>query len=159
MRSPDLIDQVTDDAGVSTFINQDKVRARCRNRSGRTAGRASACAAASPGRKEKDDGSELVDSPNWLGKVVLGVPSRLRLDGERRGSRRIVAQRRQRPVPGYGIVNLSVFSAPAAFRAVQPVDLQSRRQKYDDPTSSYMLHESIEQNGRQFRFALDALPP
>ena len=23
--------------------------------------------------------------------------------------------------------------------------------KYDDPTSNYMLHESIEQNGRQFR--------
>lgn len=101
---------------------------------------------------EKDDGSELVDSPNWLGKVVLGVPIAFgwTASGEILG----VAAREgdNGPVPGYGIVNLSVFSAPAARFGQFSLSIYNLGdKKYDDPTSNYMLHNSIEQNGRQFR--------
>jgi outer membrane receptor protein involved in Fe transport len=150
----DLIDQVTDDAGVSTFINQDKVHARGVEveAENRWAGGVSLRGSVAWQESEKDDGSELVDSPNWLGKVVLGVPIAFgwTASGEILG----VAAREgdNGPVPGYGIVNLSVFSAPAARFGQFSLSIYNLGdKKYDDPTSNYMLHESIEQNGRQFR--------
>ncbi len=150
----DLIDQVTDDAGVSTFINQDKVHARGVEieAENRWAGGVSLRGSIAWQESEKDDGSELVDSPHWLGKVVLGVPvafgwtasSELLGVSSRKGE--------NGPVPGYGIVNLSVFSAPAARFGQFSLSIYNLGdKKYDDPTSSYMQHESIEQNGRQFR--------
>ena len=45
-----------------------------------------------------------------------------------------------------------MFSAPAARFGQFSLSIYNLGdKKYDDPTSSYMLHESIEQNGRQFR--------
>ena len=150
----DLIDQVTDESGVSTFINQDKVHARGAEveAENRWAGGVSLRGSVAWQESEKSDGSELVDSPNWLGKVVLGVPVAFgwTASGEVLG----VAARKgdNGPVPGYGIVNLSVFSAPAARFGQFSLSIYNLGdKKYDDPTSSYMLHESIEQNGRQFR--------
>ena len=55
-------------------------------------------------------------------------------------------------VSGYGVANLSVSSAPAARFGQFSLSIYNLGdKKYDDPTSSYMLHESIEQSGRQFR--------
>ena len=150
----DLIDQVTDDAGVSTFINQDKVHARGVevDAENRWAGGVSLRGSIAWQESETDDGSALVDSPTWLGKVVLGVPVAFgwTASGEILG----VSSRNgdNGDVPGYGIVNLSVFSAPAARFGQFSLSIYNLGdKKYDDPTSHYMPHESIEQDGRQFR--------
>ena len=150
----DLIDQVTDDSGISTFINQDKVHARGVevDAENRWAGGVSLRGSIAWQESEKEDGSELVDSPRWLGKVVLGVPVAFgwTASGEILG----VSSRKgdNGNVPGYGIVNLSVFSAPAARFGQFSLSIYNLGdKKYDDPTSAYMPHESIEQDGRQFR--------
>ena len=145
---------MTDESGVSTFINQDKVHARGAEveAENRWAGGVSLRGSVAWQESEKEGGSGLVGSPDWLGKVVLGVPVAFgwTASGEVLG----VAARKgdNGPVPGYGIVNLSVFSAPAARFGQFSLSIYNLGdKKYDDPTSSYMLHESIEQNGRQFR--------
>ena len=150
----DLIDQVTDDAGVSTFINQDKVHAHGVevDAENRWAGGVSLRGSIAWQESETDDGSALVDSPKWLGKVVLGVPVAFgwTASGEILG----VSSRKgdSGDVPGYGIVNLSVFSAPAARFGQFSLSIYNLGdKKYEDPTSYYMPHESIEQDGRQFR--------
>lgn len=150
----DLIDQVTDSSGVSTFINQDKVYARGVevDAENHWAGGVSLRGSIAWQESEKDDGSELVDSPTWLGKVVLGVPVAFgwTASGEILG----VSSRKgdNGDVPGYGIVNMSVFSAPAARFGQFSLSIYNLGdKKYDAPTSSYMPHESIEQDGRQFR--------
>ena len=150
----DLIDQVTDSSGISTFVNQDKVHARGveLDAENRWAGGVSLRGSVAWQKSEKGDGSELVDSPRWLGKVVLSVPVAFgwTASGEILG----VASRQgdNGPVPGYGIANLSVFSAPAARFGQFSLSIYNLGdKKYDDPTSAYMPHESIEQDGRQFR--------
>jgi len=150
----DLIDQVTDSSGVSTFVNQDKVHARGLevDAENRWAGGVSLRGSIAWQESEKEGGSELVDSPTWLGKVVLGIPVAFgwTASGEILG----VSSREgdNGDVPGYGIVNLSVFSAPAARFGQFSLSIYNLGdKKYDAPTSSYMPHESIEQDGRQFR--------
>lgn len=150
----DLIDQVTDSSGVLTFVNQDKVHARGLevDAENRWAGGVSLRGSIAWQESEKEDGSDLVDSPTWLGKVVLGIPVAFgwTASGEILG----VSSRKgdNGDVPGYGIVNLSVFSAPAARFGQFSLSIYNLGdKKYEAPTSSYMPHESIEQDGRQFR--------
>jgi hypothetical protein len=112
----DLIDQVTDSSGVSTFINQDKVKARGVevDAENRWVGGVRLRGSIAWQKSEKADGTGLVDSPKWLGKAVLCLPVAFgwTANGEIIG----VSSRKgdNGRVPGYGIVNLSLLSAPAA---------------------------------------------
>ena len=150
----DLIDQVTDSSGVSTFINQDKVKARGVevDAENRWVGGVRLRGSIAWQKSEKADGTGLVDSPKWLGKAVLCLPVAFgwTANGEIIG----VSSRKgdNGRVPGYGIVNLSLLSAPAARFGQFSLSLYNLGdKKYYDPTSHYMAHESIEQDGRQFR--------
>lgn len=150
----DLIDQVTDSSGISSFVNQDKVKARGVELDAENtwSGGYRLRGSIAWQQSEKQDGTRLVDSPMWLGKLVLGVPVAFgwMATGELLG----VSSRQGNngPVSGYGLMNLSFSSSPAARFGQFSLSIYNLGdRKYDDPTSFYMRHESIEQDGRQFR--------
>lgn len=94
----------------------------------------------------------LVNSPARMGKLIFGAPVAA---GWAAAGELLAMSARQGdngPVPGYGIVNLSLSSTPVARYGqitLQVYNLGGRR--YADPTTAYMLQRSIEQDGRQFR--------
>lgn len=149
-----LIDQAIDASGVSRFANQDRIRARGVEVDAENtwSGDYRLRGSVTWQRSEDKNGTSLVDSPRLLGKVVFGMPVAFgwTATGEVLG----VTSRHgdNGPVPGYGIVNLSIASAPAAhFGQFSLAIYNLGDHRYFDPTSSYMLQESIEQDGRQFR--------
>lgn len=151
----DMIDQVNDPVdNLLVFRNQSEVRADgieidAENRwsngyrlRGSVAWQRSTMA----------DGSRLVNSPRLLGKLIFGVPlaDGWTASGEWLG---MSGRRSQNgTVPGYGIANLVLSSAPVARVgqfSLAVHNLGNRR--YLDPVSSAFVQDAIEQDRRQFR--------
>lgn len=151
----DMIDQVSDPTdGLLVFANQAKVRARgveidAENRwsngyrlRGSVAWQQSRMA----------DGSTLVNSPRLLGKLIFGVPL---AHGWTAGGEWLGMSGRRSPngsVPGYGIANLLLSSAPTARVGQFSVGIYNvSDRRYLDPTSSAFVQDAIAQDRRQFR--------
>ena len=149
----DLIDQVTDANGVSTYTNIDKVRAQgielaAENR-WMTGYRMRGSIAWQQSRLEDD--STLADSPKLMGKLIadlplghgwaasgelLGLSSRKGSDGD---------------ISGYGLVNLKVMSAlDPKLGQVSAAVYNAGDRRYYDPANAYLDLHAVEQNRRQF---------
>lgn len=148
----DLIDPVTNTSGVTTYVNQSKVNAHGVEISAENRWSGGFRLRGSMAWQEStlDNGATLDDSPKWMGKLIFSAPVALgwTASGEVLGlsSRHGV----NGPVPGYGIVNLSLLSgvvAGAGQVSLRILNLGDR--KYSDPASSSLSLRSVEQEGRQ----------
>jgi len=147
-----LIDQVTDSSGVSSFVNQGDVRARGLELSAENAwaGDYRLRGSLTWQQSHRDDGSVMVDSPKVMGKLAFSVPvgQGWRASGEILG----ISSRRglNGAVPGYGIANLSVASRvlPGIGSFMLGIHNLGDR-KYFDPAASSLSQRSVVQEGRQ----------
>ncbi|SFN64855.1 iron complex outermembrane recepter protein [Formivibrio citricus] len=148
-----LIDQVTDSSGVSTYTNLGKVRARGveLDAENRWSGGYRLRGSVSWQRSKLENGGILADSPKWLGKLVADVPlpHGWIASGEMLG----VAARdgNNGAVPGYGIVNLKLSSARSnklGQVSIAVYNIGNRR--YYAPTNAYLVQHAVEQPRRQF---------
>lgn len=148
----DMIDQITDDQGVSTYTNLDKVHAHGVELSAENRSSSGYRLLGSIGwqKSETGDGGSLADSPKLTGKLiadaplgagwtasgeVLGLSSRKGYNGD---------------VPGYGIVNLKITSPLAAgFGQFSLAIYNVGDRRYYDPASAYLALRAVEQNRRQ----------
>ncbi len=148
----DMIDQITDDQGVSTYTNLDKVHAHGVELSAENRSSSGYRLRGSIGwqQSETGDGESLADSPKLTGKLiadaplgagwtasgeVLGLSSRKGYNGD---------------VPGYGIVNLKITSPQAAgFGQLSLAIYTVGDRRYYDPASAYLALRAVEQNRRQ----------
>lgn len=150
----DLIDQATDSSGVVSYANRNQTHARGVEIDGENqwAGGYRLRGSIAWQRSHQDNGTTLVDSPKWIGKIVFGAP--LAFGWSASGEMLGVSSRRgdNGPVSGYGVANISV-SSPAVARfgqiSVTVYNLGNRR--YFDPASSSLVQGQVLQNGRQFR--------
>ena len=152
-RMRDLIDQATDSSGILRFTNQDQIHAQGVELDAENtwSGGYRLRGSVAWQQSQRDDGSTLIDSPRLLGKLAFGVPIAYgwTASGELLGQSS--RQGENGPVPGYGIVNLSVSSTPVARYGQFSLQIHNIGDRhYADPSSSYMLQQSIEQNGRLF---------
>lgn len=151
-RISQLIDQRDDGSGVTSYVNQNQVDARGIELSAenRWAGGSHLRGSVAWQQSRHEDGRLLDDSPKWMGKLAYRLPlfAGWSASGEilglsaRHGS--------NGPVPGYGIVNLSLLSADFARAgqfSVTVYNLGDRR--YFDPGSVSLRQRAIEQDGRQ----------
>lgn len=150
----DLIDQATDSSGVIRFTNQNQVRAQGveLDAENQWTGGYRLRGSIAWQQSQLENGTTLVNSPRLMGKLVFGLPVAVgwTASGEVIG----MSSRRgdNGPVPGYGIVNLSLSSTPVARLgqfSVSIYNLGDRR--YSDPTSTTLIQRAIQQDGRQFR--------
>lgn len=98
------------------------------------------------------DGSRGVNSPRLLGKLIFSVP--LAYGWTASGELLGMSGRRSLngSVPGYGIANLVLSSAPVARVGQFSLGIHNLGdRRYLDPTSSAFVHDAIEQDRRQFR--------
>ena len=151
-----LIDQATDSAGILSYSNDNQshaygVEIDAENQwSGGYRLRGSIAWQQS----KLENGTPLVNSPRLMGKLVFGLPvaQGWTAAGEVLG----FSSRRgdNGPVPGYGIVNLSLSSRPIAglgqFSATL-YNLGDRR--YADPANNSLMQSAMPQDGRQFRLS------
>ena len=150
----DLIDQATDSSGIIRFTNQNQVRSQGveLDAENQWTGGYRLRGSIAWQQSQLENGTTLVNSPRLMGKLVFGLPVAVgwTASGEVIG----MSSRRgdNGPVPGYGIVNLSLSSTPVArlgLFSVSIYNLGDRR--YSDPTSTTLIQRAIQQDGRQFR--------
>lgn len=151
----DLIDQVLDPAdGLLVFTNQSHVQTRGIdfNAERRWDGGYRVRGSLSRQWSSAADGSELGNAPQWLGKLVFGLPlvAGWTAGAEWQGmsERRSLAGR----VSGFGMVNVTLTSQrlPGGGElSVGVYNLGDRR--YLDPASSAFAQDALAQDGRQFR--------
>ena len=148
----DMIDQVTDDQGVSTYTNLDKVRAHGIELSAenRWSTGYRLRGSISWQQSELKDGSSLADSPKLTGKIVADAPlvAGWTASGEILG----VSSRESysSDVPGYGIVNLKLVSPLVAGLGQFSLAVYNVADRsYYDPVGTYLDLRAIEQNRRQ----------
>lgn len=149
----DLIDQVTDASGVSTFTNLNKVRVHGieLDAENRWSNGYRLRGSISRQQSHLEDGSLLADSPKWLGKFIFSAPVAYgwTASGEALGtSSRFGSNGR---APGYGIVNLKLMSTQDPKRgqvSLAIYNLGDRR--YYDPANPYLAQSAVEQSRRQF---------
>lgn len=151
----DLIDQVLDPAdGLLVFSNQSHVQTHGiefhaeRRWTDGSHTRGSLSRQWSRGA----DGLELGNSPQWLGKLVLGLPmvAGWTLGAEWQG----MSERRSLAglVPGFGVMNVTLTSRRllgGGEIALGVYNVGDR--KYLDPASSAFTQDALVQDGRQFR--------
>lgn len=152
----DLIGQATDVSGVVTYANQDRTHAQGVeiDAENQWSGGYRLRGGIAWQQSRLENGPTLVDSPKWMGKLVFGVPVAWGwiASGELLG----LSSRRgdNGPVPGYGIVNLSLSSAPVARLGQFSATLYNLGNRhYFDPTSAALIQSAIQQDGRQFRLS------
>lgn len=150
----DLIDQTTDSSNVVSFANQNQTRARGieLDAENQWAGGYRLRGSVAWQQSKLENGASLVNSPRLMGKLVFGLPVAYgwTAAGEVLG----MSSRRgdNGPVPGYGIVNLSLSSTPVARLGQFSVSIHNLgNRRYSDPASSSMIQSAIQQDGRQFR--------
>lgn len=150
----DLIDIGTDASGTSQYRNLDEAKAHGIEISGENTWDNDVSLRGSVGwqHSEQADGTTLVDSPRWTGKLVLGLPFMhgWRAAGELIG---ISARRGDNgQVPGYGIVNLALTSPtyPGYGQLRLSIDNLTDRH-YADPANVNLFQRAIVQDGRQIR--------
>ena len=148
----DLIDQVTDLNGVSSYVNRAEVSARGVELSAenRWPGGPRLRASVAWQRSEGDDGRPLLDSPRRLGKLVFGVPlaSGWSAAGEVLG----VSSRQgiKGPVAGYAIVNLSLRACRLVGWGELSLNVHNvGDRRYEDPAATYVAPAAVAQDGRQ----------
>ena len=98
------------------------------------------------------DGSELGNSPNLLGKLVVGMPLAagwtVAAEWQGMSDRRSLAGR----VPGFGVLNLTLTSVRLAGLGELTLGIHNvGNREYLDPTSSAFTQDALAQDGRQFR--------
>ena len=151
-RIHDLIDPVTDQTGVSRYVNRSEVTARGIELSAenRWAGGLRLRASAAWQKSEGSDGEPLFDSPRRLGKLVFGLPL---APGWSAAGEIIGVSARQGAkgqVPGHGLVNLSL-RATGLLRcgdfSLNVYNLGDRR--YYDPGPTYVVPAALGEDGRQ----------
>ena len=151
----DMIDQVTDPAdGLLVYSNQSKVRAHGIEIDGENRWSDGYRLRGSVAWQQSTmaDGSTLVNSPRLLGKLIFGVPVAYgwTASGEWLGMSERLSWRGS--VPGYGIANLMLSSAPLARVGQFSLGIYNLgNRSYLDPTSSAFVQNAIEQDRRQFR--------
>jgi iron complex outermembrane receptor protein len=155
-RMRDLIDLTADSTGISGYTNQSSVRAHGVeiDAENRWSGGYRLRGSIAWQQSKLADGALLVDSPKLLGKLIFGAPIAFgwTASGELLG--RSSRRGDNGSVPGYGIVNLYLSTAPVARLgkfSLAIYNLGDRR--YFDPTSAYLIQNAIEQDGRQLRLS------
>ncbi len=147
-----MIDQITDDQGVSTYANLDKVHARGVELSAenRWATGYRLRGSISWQQSRIEGGGSLADSPKLTGKFIADAPltAGWTASGELLG----LSSRKgyTGDVPGYGIVNLKLSSpllAGLGQFSLAVYNVGNRR--YYDPASAYLDLRAVEQNRRQ----------
>ena len=149
-----LIDQTTTTGDITTYLNQPRVDARGVELDGENRWNSGLRLRGSVAwqHSQSEDGTSLVDSPRRMGKLIASLP----VGGNWTSSGELLAlsgrQGINGPVPGYGIVNLSLL-APADKRYGQFMlsvyNIGNRR--YADPAPASMTQSWVEQAGRQIR--------
>ena len=151
----DMIDQVLDPVdGLFVFSNQSRVQTRGieLDAEKRWAGGYRLRASLSRQWSSAFDGSELGNSPNLLGKLVVGMPLvagwTVAAEWQGMSDRRSLAGR----VPGFGVLNLILTSVRLAGLGELTLGIQNvGNREYLDPTSSAFTQDALAQDGRQFR--------
>ena len=153
----DMIDQVLDPAdGLLVFANQSSAQTRGIELDAEKRWRGGQRLRASLSRQWSSaaDGSELGNAPQWLGKLVFDRPlgAGWTMAGEWIGvseRRALVGQ-----VAGYGVLNLTLTSAPFAGLGEFSLGLYNvGDHQYHDPASSAFTQNALAQDGRQFRLS------
>jgi len=151
----DLIDQVLDPAdGLLMYSNQSHVQTQGIdfNAERRWDGGYRVRGSLSRQWSSAADGSELGNSPQWLGKLVFGLPlaAGWTLGAEWQGmsERRSLAGQ----VPGFGVLNMLLTSRPLTGGGELAVGVYNvGNRQYLDPASSAFTQDALVQDGRQFR--------
>lgn len=151
----DLIDQVQDPLdGLNVFINRSSVQTRgIELHAGKHWSRGYRLrASVSRQGAAMTDGSPLVNSPAWLGKLVFSAPVApgWTLAGQWLTQSEVRSLSSQ--VAGHGVVNLSLTAAlgPRAGDLTLSV-YNLANQSYSDPVSSAFTADAQARDGRQFR--------
>jgi hypothetical protein len=100
------------------------------------------------------DGSELGNSPQWLGKLVFAQP--VAAGWTMAGEWQAMSERRALvgSVAGYGVLNLTLTSAPMAGLGEFILGIYNVGDHlYRDPASSAFAQSALAQDGRQFRLS------
>lgn len=149
-----LIDQSNSASGVTTYVNQRRLGAQGIELDGenRWASGLRLRGSVAWQHSQSDDGTSLVDSPRRMGKLVASLP----LGGNWTASGELLTLANRQgingPVPGYGLVNLSLLT-PSDKRYGQFMlsfyNLGNRR--YADPAPASMTQTWVEQPGRRIR--------
>jgi outer membrane receptor protein involved in Fe transport len=152
----DLIGPAADSSGVVSYANQNRVNAHGVeiDAENQWSGGYRLRGSIAWQQSRLENGATLVDSPKWMGKLVFGVPVAWgwTASGEWLG----LSSRRgdNGPVPGYGIVNLSLSSAPSARLGQFSATIYNvGNRRYFDPTSTSLIQSAIQQDGQQFRLS------
>jgi iron complex outermembrane receptor protein len=148
----DMIDQITDDQGVSTYANLDKVHAHGVELSAENRWATGYRLRGSIGWQQSriEGGGSLADSPRLTGKLIAEAPlaAGWTASGELLGlsSRKGYGG----DVPGYGIVNLKISSPLVAGLGQFGLAVHNvGDRRYYDPASAYLALRAVEQNRRQ----------
>ncbi len=147
-----MIDQITDTNGVSTYTNLDKVHAHgielsAENRWTRGYRLRGSLAWQ---RSRQENGAPVADSPRLMGKLIAEAPLALGwiASGEVLG----LSSRKGNSgdVSGYGLVNLKIISPPDHKLGQFSLAIYNAGdRRYHDPASSYLDLRRVEQNRRQ----------
>jgi iron complex outermembrane receptor protein len=148
----DMIDQITDDQGVSTYANLDKVHAHGVELSAENRWATGYRLRGSIGWQQSriEGGGSLADSPRLTGKLIAEAPlaAGWTASGELLG----LSSRKgySGDVPGYGIVNLKISSPLVAGLGQFGLAVHNvGDRRYYDPASAYLALRAVEQNRRQ----------
>ena len=147
-----MIDQVTDQSGVSTYTNFDKVHAHGieLDTEKRWASGYRLRGSITWQQSKLADGAGLDDSPQRLGKLIAGIPLAYgwTASGEVLGS--AARKGSNGPVAGYGIINLKLQSAQSTkFGQISLALYNLGDKRYYAPANAYLTQHAIEQPRRQ----------
>lgn len=151
----DMIDQVLDPAdGLYVFANQSSVQTHGIELDAEKhwAGDLRLRGSVSRQWSRAADGSELGNSPRWIGKLVFGAAlgAGWTVAGEWQG----LSQRRTLAgsVPGFGVLNLVLTSVRLLGTGGLTLGIYNLgNRQYLDPASSAFAQDALAQDGRQFR--------
>jgi iron complex outermembrane receptor protein len=153
----DMIDQVTDPAdGLLVFANQSSVQTKGLELDAERHWSSGQRVRASLSRQWSSaaNGSELGNSPQWLGKLVFSQPvaAGWTMAGEWTGMSERGALVGN--VAGYGVLNLTLTSARLPGLGEFTLGVYNVGDVlYHDPASSAFVQNTLAQDGRQFRLS------
>ncbi|TXT41216.1 MAG: iron complex outermembrane recepter protein [Comamonadaceae bacterium] len=153
----DMIDQVLDPLdGLQVFMNQSSTQTHGIELDAEKRWPSGQRVRASLSRQWSSaaDGSELGNSPRWLGKLVFAQP--VAAGWTMAGEWLAMSERRALVgyVAGYGVLNLTLTSAPMAGLGEFSLGVFNvSDSRYHDPASSTFTQNALAQEGRQFRLS------